>query len=237
MNDKVVTGPVVAVWLRVLPPKLLVGCEMVDVVMPLPLVLSLVADIAELVLWLPLLICDDADEVVELLVLGACVKVEVLEPVVCDGADEVAKLLVLSACVKVEVPEPMVCDVTDEVIVVRPTLLVVICPPVTVPVDLEDSGLVLCPARVVDPVLVACDGSMVVDWLLVRVREDPDGLETVDCPLDRPPVLVVDAEIAEFVVCRALVVCDDWRAELEWVAPVVTWLVPVDCPEAVELMM
>ena len=187
--------------------------------------LSLVPEIVELVLWLPLLICD--------------------------GADEVAKLLVLGPCVKVEVPEPKVCDGTDEVIVARPMLLVVSCPPVTVLVNLEDSGFVLCPALVVSPVLVACDGavevrvvlkSTVVEWLLmvrllVIVREDPDGSETVECPLERPPVLVVGAETAELVVCTALVACDDRGPELEWVTPVVTWLVPVACPETVEVVM
>ena len=169
---------------------------------------------------------------------------------VCDGADEVAKLLVLGPCVKVEVPEPMVCDVIDEVVVVKLMLLVVVCPPVTVPVDLDDSGFVLCPALVVSPVLVVYDGavevavplwSVVVEWLLivwllVSVREDPDGSEAVDCLLETPPVLVVDAELAEFVVCTALVVCDDWRTELERVALVITWLVPVACPEAVEVV-
>ena len=163
VNDKEVTGPVVAVWLRVLPPTLLVGWEMADVVIPLPLVMPLVPEIVELVLWLPLWVCD--------------------------GADEVAKLLVLGLCVKVEEPEPMVCDVIDEVIVVRPMLLVLVCPPVTVPVDLDDSGFVLCPPLVVSPVLVVCDvavivavplWSTVVDWLLIVsllaiVREELDG--------------------------------------------------------------
>ena len=95
VNDKEVTGPVEAVWLRVLPPTLLMGWEMADVVIPLPLVMPLVPDIVELVLWLPLWICDGADEVAELLVLGPCVKIEVPEPMVCDGADEVAGILVL----------------------------------------------------------------------------------------------------------------------------------------------
>ena len=198
---------------------------MADVVMSLPLVMSLVPEIVELVLWLPLLTCD--------------------------GADEVAKLLVLGPCVKVEVPEPIVCDGTDEVIVVRPTLLVVVCPPVTVLINLEDSGFVLCPALVVSPVLVACERAvevravlkstvvewLLVIWLLVTMREDPDGSETVECPLERPPVLVVGAETAELVVCTALVACDDRGPELEWVTPVVTWLVPVTCPETVEVVM
>ena len=197
------------------------------------------------------IVCDDADEVAKLLVLGPCVKVEVPEPIVCDDADEVAKLLVLGPCVKVEEPEPMVCDVIDEVIVVGPMLLVIVCPPVTVPVDLDDSGFVLCPPLVVSPVLVVCDvvvlvavplWSTVVDWLLivpllVTVREEPDGSETVDCPLETPPVLVVGTEIAEFVVCTALVVCDDWGTELEWVAALLTWLVLVACPEDVEVVM
>ena len=107
-------------------------------------------------------------------------------------------------------------------------LLVVVCPPMTVPVGLDDSVFVLCPPLVVSPVLVACDVavivavplcSTVVEWLLivpllVTVCEEPDGSETVKCPLETPPVLVVGTEIAEFVVC-VLVVCDDWGTELE----------------------
>ena len=192
---------------------------------PLPLVMSLVPEIVELGLWLPLLICDSADEVAELPVLGPYVKVEA--------------------------PEPMVCDGTDELIVVRPTLLVVVSPPVTVPVDLEDSGFVLCPALVVSPVLVVYDGAvevavplwsavvewLLIVWLLVTGRENLEDSEIVDCPLERPPVLVVGAEIAEFVVCTALVICDGWGTELEWVPMVVIWLAPVVCPEAVEVVM
>ena len=187
---------------------------MADVVIPLPLVVCLVPEIVELVLWLTLLVCD--------------------------GADEVAKLLVLGSCVRVEVPEPIICDVDDEVVVVKPTLLVVVCLPVTVPVDLADSEFVLCPALVVSPVPVVCNGAvevavplwaaviewLLIVWLVVTVREDPGCSETVECPLETPPVLVVCAELAEFVACAALVVCDDWETELEWVALVLTRPVP-----------
>lgn len=112
----------------------------------------------------------------------------------------------------------------------------VVWPPVTVTVDSDDAVFVLCLALVESPVLVGWEGalevavllwSMVVPWLLnvwllMAVREDPDGLETVECPLETPPVLGVCAELAVFVVCTALVVWNDWGAELELLPLVIT---------------
>ena len=62
---------------------------------------------------------------------------------------------------------------------------------------------------------------------------DSDGLETVECPLETPPVLVRCAGLAEFVVRN----CDDWETELERIAPVATWFVAVFRPEAVEMVI
>ena len=136
VNDSDVTDPAVAVWLRVLWPELLVDCVMADVVMSVLLVACLVPDMVELVLW-PMLF-------------------------VCDGADEVAKLLVLGPCVEIVLPGVMVCEVTDERIVVGPMLLVVVWAPVTVAVNTDDSVLLLCTAPVVIPVLAGWAGAVEV---------------------------------------------------------------------------
>ena len=87
VNDEEVTGPVVAVWLRVLWPTLLVDCIMAEVVISLLLVVCVVPDIVRLVLWPTLFVCDGADEVPKLLVLVPCVEIEVPEAMVCGGTD------------------------------------------------------------------------------------------------------------------------------------------------------
>ena len=136
VKDNDVKGFVVAVWLIVLWPAMLVDCVMADVVMSVLLVACPVPDMVELVLW-PMLF-------------------------ICDGADEVAKLLVLGPCVEIVLPGVMVCEVTDERIVVGPMLLVVVWAPVTVAVNTDDSVLLLCTALVAIPVLVGWEGAIEV---------------------------------------------------------------------------
>ena len=50
--------------------------------------MCLVPDRVELVLWRTLFVCDGADEVAKLLVLGPWVEMEVPEAMVCGGTDE-----------------------------------------------------------------------------------------------------------------------------------------------------
>lgn len=88
VNDKEVTAPVVVVWLRVLWPTLLVDCIIADVVASVLLLMCLVPDRVELVLWPTLFVCDCADEVAKLLVLGTWVEMEAPEAMVCGGTDE-----------------------------------------------------------------------------------------------------------------------------------------------------
>ena len=87
VNDEEVTGPVVVVWLRVPWPRLLVDCIIADVVVSPLLVICLVPDVVEIVLWPILFVCDGADEASKLLVLGPCVEVEIGGEMVCGGTD------------------------------------------------------------------------------------------------------------------------------------------------------
>ena len=87
VNDEEVTGPVVVVWLRVLWPTLVDDCVIADVVVSLLLVICLVPDLVEIVLWPILFVCDGPDEVSNLLVLGPCVEAEIGGEMVCGGTD------------------------------------------------------------------------------------------------------------------------------------------------------
>ena len=69
------------------------------------------------------------------------------------------------------------------------------------------------------------------------MREDLDGPETVERPLESTSVLMDRVETGEFVVCTALVARDDWGTELERLPLVVTRLVAVACLDVEEVVV